>query len=279
MLGSWPRWVILLIIGVILIAWSVYWAWGQMQELPIGYESKGEKARFLRYLSCSYAMCAQSCNSPEVIALSLDMESGMTVLGCYDKCSEMASDAGVPTSEHLCGSGYKLEFEFQKKVIYFSDYPVQGSLPWITSMETDIMRYRNWHGKIQGDDWCFDATGEDIYLDGFEVDSGCQYGWWGASGTCEGILRSGGGCVKGQTLKSGEEDSQVGTGHIWIDPAITNLCELFNVQGTTENYYGNCTFPEAQKIYIWTGLDYYDYPFPLSGRVYCPELIICSSPP
>jgi len=266
MLSRYTRWVIPLIIALVLIAIFVHWAWGNMPDLPIGYESSSEKARFLRYLSCSYAICAQPCNSPEVMALKLEIEDGITVLGCHEKCKELANQMGKSESDHLCGEDYMLMFEFSSPVTYRGDYHEYKKLG------TDASRY-NWEGKIlEHNERCFKLKREKVTLNEHEYDRGCERALFPPMnvGLCEGVLMRSGSCDRDES-----GDCGLNTGHIWIGSDLESYCVPFN----DNRYLANCTFDEENPgtVYIWTKEDTIDV---LGiGKYYCPELIICSNSP
>jgi hypothetical protein len=280
---NWTRWVIPLIIGVVLVLVFIFWAWGQIQNLPIGYEVNSEKTRLLRYLTCSYAMCAQPCNDPKVMALPLEIESGVTKLGCYDKCKELANLKGKSESEHLCGNDYKLELTLNSPVTYRGDYHV-CVFPCLSDsynrLETDAYKY-NWGSKVlDHNEYCFSKKNEKITLGGYNYDRGCVHAIVPPDniGLCEGVLMKSGSCEwsdKSDALFDKDKAVQncaLNTGHIWIGPDLESQCFPFE----NNKYLANCTFDEGQTIYIWTGEDTEDVA--VLGKFYCPELILCSNP-
>jgi hypothetical protein len=206
--------------------------------------------------------------------IPLEIESGITKLGCYDKCKELANLNGKAESEHLCGNDYKLEFTFNSPVTYKGDYYEYMTLA------TDASRY-NWKGRILGHDInerCFSLKNDNVILDKHGYDRGCR----GEStpptdkGLCEGVLMRSGSCDWAD--KSGnldprfklEEDCALNTGHIWISPNLESNCVPFE---NNNRYLANCTFDTGITINIWTKEDTIDVPF--VGKFYCPELLVC----
>jgi len=264
-MAGWTLVVVVLLILCLIVVAVATLVFGEgltQPDLPL----PEDKARFLRYLSCSYAMCAKGCDNAEVINIWLDGEKG----GCNDVCNDL-KDSGSCNGEngYLCGSDCYLEFVFGRDTILYSNKPkTTGS--WRRTIETDVMRIKNWHDTILDDDDCFGEYEGEVTLDGNNYKVGCKYGWallfgnW-INGLCEGMLRVGSGCESEDVYDGGYGKS---TGHIWIDPNIVDQCDSFETTG----YLGNCTFDEGQKIYIWTHTDQYWH----TGQ-YCPEVIICST--
>jgi hypothetical protein len=223
-----------------------------------------EKARFLRTLTCAYAMCARErCDSSIIDVGFLDKEKKIS---CYRICKEW-EDKG--RTGHKCGPEYKLEFVFNSSVIYHADYIVPHNciIEKFTGIETDITRYEQWFYRINGD--CDDDKWFCDYSHGLCGEF--------VAGECEGVLeKSNKPCER---IKPGTSDwtCKACTGHLWVGPDLGNQCnELTGYKGWLGNpLYANCTFNEGQTIYIWAELDVYDY---WTGKAYCPELIICSHP-
>jgi hypothetical protein len=242
-----------------------------------------EKARFLRTLTCAYAMCARErCDSSIIDVGFLDKEKKIS---CYRICKEW-EDKGH--TGHKCGPEYNLTFVFDDTVTYKADYHKRVLSPirfWITwrRLDTDVTR-ENWEERILGhDERCFNEKNEKVTLGGYEYDRGCTRDIDPPDnvGLCEGVLQrmSGDECVPGD--KSGnwipadrfKEDCGLNTGHIWVDSKIN--CGPFE----SGNYLMNCTFEEGQTIYIWAEIDLpLERPLLPPEYCFCPELVICSSP-
>lgn len=263
---------VLMIIVVIAIAVAVVvFVKGLIfPDLPL---PETEKTRFLRYLSCAYAMCAKGCGE-ETIGIWLDAEKG----GCKDVCDGMMGDPDCEKVDgHPCGEGCYLEFNFSESVTYFANYPVWlqsgiGYAPW--KMDTDTLRIKHWDKTIlehnYNGDYCFGGTypfpDDRVTLDGREFARNCHHA---ITGLCEGVLMRSGACDWGDR---GAESNEYNTGHIWIGPAIESQCDPFE----NPMYLGNCSFNEDQTIYIWAKVDTITPAF--MRTFYCPELIICKNP-
>jgi len=248
-----------------------------------------EEARFIRALTCAYAMCIRkSCDSLIIDIGFLDKEEKIS---CYEKCKELETKPNC--KEHKCGQDCSLEYKVNEDFTYNANYAVSVTeviIPWIwpvthNSMRNDVLLRNYWYYNVHYNSvdrgHCYWPSWQTVTLGGFTVNMGCQHDIgvrWSpvdVDGLCEGSLRSSNGCNKGTTHTgvSGEV-STVGTGHIWIDPAITSQCKEFNTvesKPTGTKYYGNCVFNKDQTIYIWTEPDK-----AILTDAYCPELILCS---
>jgi hypothetical protein len=277
--------VVVIILTVIALAVALVVFTGGLIEPSIPLPE--DKERFLRYLSCVYAMCVKGCNSPEVIDIGLD-----GIKGCNDICNELKEREGCKESvidNHVCGSGCYLNFTFNKSTTYFANYLTEVRPPlrrWLLMwrMDTDVTKYEKWETirPYKMSDECFDKWEGTVVLDGREIERGCVIdtieGW--KAGLCEGVLQLSDGCrpenKSGNSIPANrfKEDCKRNTGHIWIDSNLYEQCGPFE----SENYLGNCTFKGGQTIYIWAELD---PPLrTLFGETYCfcPELVICSNP-
>jgi hypothetical protein len=254
--------IILVIIVIAIVSYLVY------ANLIIPQPPLPEnKARLIRYLTCSFALCTYGCKTPEVIDILLDPG-----LGCNDIFDCNATQQG----EHLCGSDYKIPLLLKDEVNYNSNYFVTDAVL------NDVAKF----GKkniwfVSGG--CYLSVWRNIKLDGFEVDFGCSENVWTHQlmGTCYGTLRGSDSCSKGKTGTNPNVkywDWNVGTGHLWIDPALATNCEEFTVDEsmgtpTGTKYYKNCKFSSGSTIYIWAEPEYDTDGNP----VYCPELVLCTS--
>jgi hypothetical protein len=246
----------------------------------------GDKIRFLKYLSCAYAMCIHGCKSYEVLDILL--EEGK---GCYDVCNDLGP--GVGTKRRMCGTDYVLEFVWKDETTYTSNVNKSywNGVRWERWILTDLMWNPNPNIRsLQSSDRCY-ATDLTQYpyvtLDGIEYRSGCKYwqtkycvpftdwclviGPQHIEGLCEGMLREGNGC--GRPAPDGLEPYRDNTGHIWIDPNILINCNPFE----TSSYYSSCKFNPGDVVYIWTIKD--EYSHILHGTHICPEFVICNNPP
>jgi hypothetical protein len=249
---------IILVIIVIAIVSYVFYANLINPQTPL----PENKARLIRYLTCSFALCAYGCKTPEVIDILLDPG-----LGCNDIFDCNATQQG----EHLCGPDYKIPLQLKDEVNYNSNYFVSGS----THLLNDVIKFGKeeiWVNNLHG---CYLSVWRNIKLDGFEEDFGC---------TCYGTLRGSESCSKGKTGTNPNVkywDWNVGTGHLWIDPALATNCEEFTVDETMgtptgTKYYKNCKFSSGSTIYIWAEPEYDTWDDPPT-IVYCPELVLCTS--
>jgi len=279
---------IILVIIVIAIVSYVFYANLINPQPP--FPETGEKARFMRALTCSYAMCMRkSCNDSVIIDIGfLDKDNEIS---CHTVCEELSEKEKC--KEHKCGEDCSLEYKVDEEFMYNANYPKSTTvtiIPFIytvtyNSMQNDIMRKNYWYNNVHYDSvdrgHCYWKSWHTVTLDGFNVNMGCQHDVgviWSkvdADGLCEGSLRSSNGCNKGYTQTGASaEASTVGTGHIWIDPSITSQCEEFNTvesKSTGTKYYGYCTFNRDQTIYIWAEPDKAEL-----TDAHCPELIVCS---
>ncbi|MDI6825807.1 MAG: hypothetical protein QMD36_01270 [Candidatus Aenigmarchaeota archaeon] len=257
--------LILLLLAVAIASYLFYK--GLVFIEPPSPESK-EKARFLRTLTCAYAMCARKgCDAVIIDIGFLDKDQ---TISCYKKCKEFENRYH---EEHKCGSNYKLEFTFEDNVVYHADYITMHDfiIEKFTGIETDITRYEQWFYTINSD--CDDDKNFCDYSHGVLGEF--------VSGKCEGVLeKSDKPCER---IKPGTSDwtCKAGTGHIWVGPDLGNQCnELAGYKGLFGGWFGNplyanCTFNEGQTIYVWAESDIWDN-WPM-GTYYCPELILCGS--
>jgi len=136
---TWGRVVgFIMAIIVILIAVFVVWSYirpvfGEFIEIP----TKGEKARFMRYMTCALAMCVapnrkegsnDGCTSDRVMALTVEYdEYDSPVKGCQDICEEIRNNVGKVESNY-CGQDYAISFTFQDSVKYIGNYSISGAI-------------------------------------------------------------------------------------------------------------------------------------------------------
>ena len=239
-------------------------------DLPL----PSDKARFFRYLSCAYTMCAEGCDSHAVIEVGkLDEEKG----SCNKVCNEMGSG-------HLCGRDYQLVFGFKEETLINNDKPKE--IFHTRVVETEIMHRERWYRDLHTDGQCYSGDFNFVEIEGMRnIPHGCIYTInppWAdyAAGLCEGTLRVGSGCISEDKCGNDASDCAVNTGHIWIDPLIAidqDQCKKYNSPTSRPPYYHNCTFSKDQEIYIWTELDHRT-PSMMYHESWCPELIICSTP-
>ena len=265
-----------LLIGIIIIIFVILFSLilitrGLIDVNPPLPSESPEKARFIRTLTCAFAMCVRkSCDSVIKDIGFLDKEQEIS---CYQKCKELESKPNC--KEHKCGRDCSLEYKISDEFTYNANYPASNSI------KNDVLRKNYWYNTVYMDIdkyHCFWGALHTVTLDGKTVDMGCQHNVGTIfapidfDGLCEGSLRSSNGCNKGYTPPGVGGDSTVGTGHIWIDTSITSQCKEFNkVESVSSGtkYYGSCTFKD-QTIYVWTEPE-------KSDDVYCPELVVCSN--
>jgi len=255
---------ILAVIAVVIAV--ILFQKGLINPLPPFPEST-EKARFLRVLSCSYAMCVkESCDATIVRIIGfLDKEQKTD---CYTVCQgfeEQQKNRGIPTG-HKCGSDYKLSFTSNDAFTYNADKKV-GVWGIGEGIETDVIRYSQWHDTIQ--------SGCDDKKNFCKYDHGLAGNW--PQTKCEGILEKSTDSCKRMQPASDDWTKMANTGHLWVGPDLGGQCEEFSGEmGYFGNpLYANCTFNQGQTIHIWTELDLYNN-WPINTE-YCPELILCSS--
>lgn len=284
--------VIAIVLVAIVVAVAYYVFVTNLRNVEPPFPETGEKARFIRALTCSFAMCVRKSCDELIIAIQGSLDKDQEI-SCYKVCKEL--EKKEKCKEYKCGEDCSLEYKVDEEFTYDANYPVSATItyiPWIrtetvNSMQNDIMRYRNdyWYNYIHYDSvdraHCYWDSWSTVTLDDFTVNMGCSHDVgvrWSTvdfSGLCEGSLRSSNGCNKGYTQTGASaEASTVGTGHIWIDPSITSQCKEFNTvetKSTGTKYYGYCTFNRDQTIYIWAEPDKAEL-----TDAHCPELIVCS---
>jgi len=275
--------IIIIVLAVIAILFSTILIAKGLINVTVPISTYGEKNRFLKSLTCSYAMCARDgCDS---VIIDIGFLDKINDVSCYKVCNEWEK---LGFTGHKCGSGFKIQFVLDEKIQYNANYPT-CVWPCLSDsyrrLDTDISNFNyNWESKILAhNEFCFSNKNEKVMLDGYNYDRGCVRAIVPSDniGLCEGILmRSSAfgvsGCGWGD--KSGNlipkdrasEDCALNTGHIWIGPNLEANCQSFE----NSRYFGNCTFSEQQKIDIWTEKDTIDV---LGlGTYYCPELILCA---
>jgi hypothetical protein len=232
-----------------------------------------EKARFLRALTCSYAMCAR--NGCDSIIIDIGFLDKQNKISCYGVCKDWENQS---KTGYKCGQDFKLEFNFSDDVIYYADKKFTAGIPNVQEYKgiyTDINQYKNayWYNKI-ADSKC-SATDKSMTF--------CKYdhGLLGQfpQGKCDGVIEKVANSCQRLGGGGGWNDAEENTGHLWIGPDIINngiaKCDLLGENGYTGNaLYANCTFNKDNKLYIWTEVDMYNDWF---NTHYCPELILCSS--
>lgn len=118
-----------IVVLLILILVFVFWFMGQYQNLPMQYIGKGEKGRFMRYLSCAAAMCgawdyaggvSDGCLSTQVLSQGLEYDGESLRKGCRDLCIELRENAGVGPQNYYCGNQHAFTFTFQEYVNFTS---------------------------------------------------------------------------------------------------------------------------------------------------------------
>jgi len=247
--ASYTRWIAPLIACLIVVGIFIFWAWGQMQELPIVHEGTDEKARFMRYLSCAAAMCgawhqtdSDACESGEVISQPLEFEGEHLVKGCKELCEELRDDAksrGVISGpqEHYCGENFAFQFTFNDKVNFtsldirnlykFKDRVIHKSC-YICPGQADLNIIIILMGLI--------PTGKPYYI----RPSGGEY-------ATEGYLMGG--------LDCKNTGYGIAPGLIWVPNNFAVV--QGNCKGVTSlddmNSYGFCEFNSGNNFWIWGG--------------------------
>jgi hypothetical protein len=260
------------IVAVIAICIALYlFAKGLINPQP-PIPTGSEKARFLRALTCSYAMCARDgCDSIIIDIGSLDKQNEVS---CYDICNAWEKNG---KKGYKCGSDFKIGFTFDDSVTYNADTQSTWNLIY-HGIETDITRYRQsyWYYYINNDAYCFSRSAGSLTTCAYEHG---PIGFF-PEGKCEGVIENT--TNDCQRLVAGENSLKENTGHIWVGPDINNnviaQCTELGINGLLDNpLYAKCTFNKGQSIYIWTEGDKKDEPWWNGGVHYCPELILCSS--
>jgi hypothetical protein len=269
--------IIIITLAVIAILFSTILIARGLINIRVPENVYGEKLRFLRTLSCSYAMCARSsCDS---VIIDIGFLDNIGNVSCYKVCNEWEKKG---FTGHKCGPGFKLEFVFKDNTVYSADKKFSLYYNQYNGIDTDITQYNQgyWYHYINNDGNCFNG-GKSFRT--------CKYdhGLLGEfpQGKCEGIIeKAPNNC---QRLGGGGQwtDADENTGHIWIGPDVTSgatpiaQCGPFGINGDLGNpLYANCTFNKGKTVYISTELDKYDECFIVCwASHYCPELILCSS--
>jgi hypothetical protein len=256
-----------LLIGVIIVAivilFSLILTTKGLIDVNPPLPVSPEKARFLRVLSCAYAMCVkETCDYSinDIGFLDKDNEKG-----CGDKCKdfeEWQRQNNIPVGRK-CGPDYKLEFVTEDEFTYHSDYHVSNRL------ETDVMRFSyKWTDQILGHDskYCFGRELDEVTLGGHTYDKGCGDKLFvGTVGLCEGVLMRSRNCDWGE----GSAGNSRNTGHIWIGPGLDSQCLRFE----NDMYLASCKFDKTQTVDVWAKEDMVTL---LGLGSNCPEIIICS---
>jgi hypothetical protein len=260
--------VIIVALAVIAIFFSTILLGKGLINVRVPDSAYGEKLRFLRALTCSYAMCARDgCDS---VIIDIGFLDNTNKVSCYSVCNDWEKKG---FTGRKCGPGFKLEYIFEDNVLYSADYIVNHS-PWTDDgLESDVSRYQQfyWYHKIL-DGNCFDKD-KSFYSCKYDHGVLGEY----PEGKCEGVIdkannpcqRIGGG---------GSWTDKINTGHLWVGSDINDnniaKCNDFTTAGYG-GLYANCTFYKGKAIYIWTEIDVIsNWPF---GSDFCPELLLCSS--
>ena len=278
----WNTTIVKFILAFIAIGVLLYFVITHLSILQPPLPLNAEEARFLRALTCSYAMCVKDSCDASIIAIGfLDKDQKIS---CYTKCNESYN---MYHEGHKCGPNYKLEFTSEDEFTYNANYHI--CVPPCLSdsyrrLETDLSRHKNWEGTILGhNEYCFSKKNNQVTLGGFKYDRGCDPAIFppDSFGLCEGVLMSSKAwgvstCDWGDRSSNSfpidrtSEDCALNTGHIWIGPNLENSCSPFE---ETNKYLSSCTFEKEQKMYVWTEKDSIDVVG--IGTYYCPELILC----
>lgn len=219
-------------------------------EMP----KRGEKYRFMRYLTCSLVMCEYGCDSTEAISIPLEYDkNGKVILGCNDLIKEKFCDPeGLPKYTKLCGKKYAINFTFDDYVKYVANYS-----PTITNPGPGIVC-----GVRKTDR---------------QTDISCLYSWEDnglipcpclrcAKGTVVGMLiratiiappitLAGDVRPEGKLIYNNESCGFLGSstaGSIWIPKNLGNKCEPKDVGMRTLLDY--CEFNKEDTIWIWSNI-------------------------
>ena len=283
------------VIGVIVIVIAIFVAWRYIRAVFVEYidvPTKGEKARFMRYMGCAIAMCEapgdeeDGCYSDKVMDWVVEYdEGGNAVEGCQQVCFDVRDQAGGVIQKHYCGEDYAINFTFQYSATYIGNYSISGSI-------TDI-------GKNE--------VSCGVGKTGWQTDASCTGGW-----EKSGILDCGCLQCRGGKRPTGKLVEQIGDcergdinhpGAIWIpESLVTGGCTKWDGHtiGTVDQLAW-CNFEEGEEnsIYIWTEdphhsdcncvwseIDIYGI-IGWSGCIcawfvadhYCPQIVICDHEP
>lgn len=259
--------LIAIILGLVAVAIYV-----SLRLLPlpnIETVKKGEKHRFMRYLTCAAAACSKGYGSDVVNTLKVEFdEEGNPTKYCNQLIEDNFGVFPIDPPTRLCGQAYTFTFTFQDSIKYVADYSVTAetlgevpcSWPVKSNWQTDISCYQRWEGSI--------------------FDCGCV-DKCGCGTRPEGKLKiHTGGCGIGISLDGGT---------IWIpEDMVGNECK----EGPLPNYYPNwglthCNFETGLEIDFWADRAgtcgectwwgcWGGWPWaPLDH--YCPQIAICPS--
>ena len=150
--------MVLLLLGLLVVAiiLSASAKWPIIEPpLPMSI-NKTEKLRFIRYLSCSFAMCSgrakdgDICKSPEVLSVGLiEFEKGKEKT-CRELCDELKAVHGV--KDKYCGKAYAINFTFDESIEYVGNYSIDPYNPktyigkcgaFKSGWQTDLSCYGN----------------------------------------------------------------------------------------------------------------------------------------
>jgi len=239
--------MVLLVLGLLVIAiiLNVYAKWPTI-ETPYPTNLGKEKLRFIKYISCSLAMCSGNakegdiCKSPEVLSVGrIEFEKGKEKT-CRELCDELKEKHGM--MERYCGKDYAIKFTFKEDVEYIGNYSVDplkpetyGSCsPLKSGLQTDISCLGNW-GDIL-DPVCI------------KCEKNCGFFSCDENSFVEGVISTRDTCEIG-------EDSAV----VYIDNNLLGFgveCEddenldIWKL----ENEKGVCRFENNTEILIWSDL-------------------------
>jgi hypothetical protein len=246
---------IVLVIAILIAFNYIKQVFGEFIDVP----KEGEKARFMRYMTCALAMCtarnikgASACTSTDVMDLALEYdEEGNVVKSCQEACQEMESyvqasgSAPIP-QEHYCEKVYHLTYTFQDTgVTYKGNYDIpenivdrlreEISCKDMKGHQTDVSCLQNWRRFIECG--CLRCT--DMF--NFKV--------WNVY-------------PEGKIALRDTESNGLGYefGSIYIDESLQTSGKITCVpedvgfdrdDPSKTNGQGECTFPPGLNIVIW----------------------------
>ncbi len=147
---------VVILIAALLASYYITAIFGEF----IAYPKRGEKTRFMRYMTCALAICiapnpaeGSACNSDMVMGWTVEYdESGNSKIGCQHVCREMENRAkanGLPVPLiNYCSKDYALNFTFREEVKYVGNHSAEKLKPGEcgpkSGLQTDVSCSMPW---------------------------------------------------------------------------------------------------------------------------------------
>jgi len=209
--------------------------------------------RFIRYMTCSLAMCSHGYNTPTTIGTPLEFdEANKSKKGCNEVIKEMGERIGetFTTEQKLCGRKYALNFTFKKQVTY--DGNLNAKFPPETGYASCGGGKTGWQTDVS----CFYSWVSGGYLYKPCVCCSTQYKFYVRSYiTPIPLMDLKTALPEGKLLWNEEGCGRTAEGHygaIWIPKNLGGQCEAWDGDLSRNDLLNECTFEADEEIWIWS---------------------------